>query len=45
MIIETTTGIFKGEIKLKVHNVEDVRQLCTELAKVENITSTSRVSE
>jgi GTP pyrophosphokinase len=45
MIIESTAGIFKGKIKLKVHNVEDVHQLCSELAKVENITSTFRISE
>jgi len=45
MIIETTKGIFNGTIKLRVHNVEDVQQMCARLSKVENITSAYRVSE
>ncbi|MDR0757149.1 MAG: RelA/SpoT family protein [Tannerella sp.] len=43
--VKTTSGIFEGKIKLNVHNVEDVQQLCTELSRVENITSAFRISE
>ncbi|MDR1406996.1 MAG: RelA/SpoT family protein [Tannerella sp.] len=45
LVIETTEGIFEGKIKLKVHNVEDVQQLCTTLSKMDHINSVYRISE
>ncbi|MDR1602578.1 MAG: RelA/SpoT family protein [Tannerella sp.] len=45
LVIKTMDGIFEGNIKLNVHNVEDVQQLCTKLSKIENITSAFRISE
>ena len=43
LIIESSGGVFEGKIKLKVHNVEDVRQLCFELGKLKNISLVSRI--
>ncbi|MDR1331480.1 MAG: RelA/SpoT family protein [Tannerella sp.] len=45
LVIETTDGIFEGRIRLKVHNVEDVRKLCTTLSKMDNILTAFRISE
>ncbi|MDR2120679.1 MAG: RelA/SpoT family protein [Tannerella sp.] len=43
--IKTMGGIFEGKIKLNVHNVEDVLQLCKSLSGLENITSAYRISD
>jgi GTP pyrophosphokinase len=41
--IETNDGIFEGKIQLWVHDVEDVKTICTNLQKIENIKSVSRI--
>jgi GTP pyrophosphokinase len=43
--IETNDGIFEGKIQLYVHDVEDVKTICANLLKLENIKSVSRVEE
>ena len=44
LLIETHDGIFKGEIKLEVHDAEDVQSICKKLKKLEGIDSVRRVS-
>lgn len=43
--IETNDGIFEGKIQLWVHDVEDVKELCMNLKKIENIKQANRVEE
>ncbi|MDR1644737.1 MAG: RelA/SpoT family protein [Tannerellaceae bacterium] len=45
LLIEAKDGVFEGKIKLKVHNVEDLQQLCVTLSKIENIKSVGRVAD
>jgi GTP pyrophosphokinase len=41
--IETNDGIFEGKIQLWVHDVDDVKTICNNLQKIENIKSVSRI--
>lgn len=41
--IETNEGIFEGKIQLYVHDVDDVKAICTNLRKIQNIQSVTRV--
>ncbi len=41
--IDTTDGIFEGKIQLYVHDVDDVRTICSNLRKINNIKSVTRV--
>jgi GTP pyrophosphokinase len=41
--IETNDGIFEGKIQLWVHDVDDVKTICGNLQKIENIKSVSRI--
>ena len=43
--IETEDGIFEGKIQLWVHDVEDVKTICNNLKKIQNIKQVSRVEE
>ena len=43
--IETTDGIFEGNIQLYVHDVDDVKTICNNLKKIQNIKQVSRVEE
>jgi GTP pyrophosphokinase len=45
LLIEAKDGVFEGKIKLKVHNVEDIQQLCLTLSKIKNIKSVGRVAD
>jgi GTP pyrophosphokinase len=45
LLIEAKDGVFEGKIKLKVHNVEDIQQLCLTLSKIKNIKSIGRVAD
>ncbi len=38
-------GIFEGRIQLWVHDVEDVKAICNNLKKIQNIKQVSRVEE
>jgi len=44
LLIETRDGIFKGEIQLEVHDVEDVRTICRDLKKLKDIDTVVRIS-
>ena len=44
LTIEAHDGIFQGEINLEVHDVEDVRTICRELKKINEIKSVTRIS-
>ena len=44
LLIETRDGIFKGEIQLEVHDVEDVQTICRDLKKLKDIDSVVRIS-
>ena len=44
LTIESHDGIFQGEINLEVHDVEDVRIICRELKKMDEIKSVTRIS-
>jgi GTP diphosphokinase / guanosine-3',5'-bis(diphosphate) 3'-diphosphatase len=37
LVFETKDGIFKGEIELYVHDVEDVNDLCMKISKITNV--------
>ena len=41
--IETEDGIFEGKIQLYVHDVDDVKAICTNLRKIKNIQLVTRV--
>jgi GTP pyrophosphokinase len=43
--METNDGIFEGKIQLWVHDVQDVKTICTNLKKIKNIKQVSRVEE
>ena len=45
LTIETNDGIFKGKIQLWVHDVEDVKTICNNLKKIQNIKQVNRVEE
>ncbi|MBQ9558549.1 MAG: bifunctional (p)ppGpp synthetase/guanosine-3',5'-bis(diphosphate) 3'-pyrophosphohydrolase [Bacteroidaceae bacterium] len=42
--IEASEGIFQAEINLEVHDVEDVRTICRDLKKIDEIKSVTRIS-
>jgi GTP pyrophosphokinase len=44
LLIEAKDGVFESKIKLKVHNVEAIQQLCLTLSKIKNIKSVGRVA-
>jgi GTP pyrophosphokinase len=41
--IEANDGIFEGKIQLWVHDVDDVKTICNNLQKIENIKAVSRI--
>ena len=41
--IETTDGIFEGNIQLYVHDVDDVKTICNNLKQIQNIKRVTRV--
>lgn len=43
LTIETNDGIFEGKIQLWVHDVEDVRMICSNLRKIQNIKQVNRI--
>lgn len=45
LAIETDDGIFEGKIQLWVHDVEDVKAICNNLKKIQNIKQVNRVEE
>ena len=45
LTIETEDGIFEGKIQLWVHDVNDVKTICNNLKKIQNIKQVSRVEE
>ena len=45
LTIETEDGIFGGKIQLWVHDVDDVKTICNNLKKIQNIKQVSRVEE
>ena len=45
LTIETEDGIFEGKIQLWVHDVDDVKTVCNNLKKIQNIKQVSRVEE
>ena len=45
LAIETNDGIFEGKIQLWVHDVEDVKTICNNLKKIQNIKQVNRVVE
>ena len=45
LTIETEDGIFEGKIQLWLHDVDDVKTICNNLKKIQNIKQVSRVEE
>ena len=45
LTIETEDGIFEGKIQLWVHDVDDVKTICNNLKKIQNIKQVSRIEE
>lgn len=45
ILIETYDGIFEGTIRLRVHDVDDIKVICDNLKKVNNVRSVVRVDE
>lgn len=45
LTIETNEGIFEGKIQLWVHDSDDVKAICTNLRKVENIKQVTRIED
>ena len=43
--IEAKDGVFEGKIKMMVHNVEDIQNICVTLAKNTHIKSVARVAD
>ena len=44
-LIEANDGMFEGQVKLRVHDVEDIQKLCVRLAKIKNLQSVSRIAD
>ena len=45
LAIETNDGIFEGKIQLWVQDVEDVKTICNNLKKIQNIKQVNRMEE
>ena len=45
LTIEAKDGVFEGKIKMMVHNVEDIQNICVTLAKNTHIKSVARVAD
>jgi GTP pyrophosphokinase len=45
LTLEAKDGVFEGRIKMKVHDVEDIQQICVVLSKIKNIKSVARVAD
>ena len=45
LTIETNDGIFEGKIQLWVHDVDDVKTICNNLKKIQNIKQANRIEE
>lgn len=43
LAIETTDGIFEGNLQLYVHDVDDVKSICNNLKQIQNIKQVTRV--
>jgi GTP pyrophosphokinase len=43
--VEVKDGVFKSEIKLLVHDVEDIQKMCLSISKLESIDSVIRVDD
>lgn len=44
LLIEAHDGIFRGEIDLEVHDMDDVKEICNKLKKLKDINSVTRIS-
>lgn len=44
LTIETNDGVFRGEIQLEVHDVEDVQNIITDLKKIDELHEVTRIS-
>jgi GTP pyrophosphokinase len=45
ILIEAHDGIFEGTIRLRVHDVDDIKTICENLKKLNNVRSVVRVDE
>lgn len=45
ILIEANDGIFSGTIRLRVHDVDDIKVICDNLKKINNVRSVVRVDE
>jgi GTP pyrophosphokinase len=45
ILIEAHDGIFEGTIRLRVHDVDDIKTICDNLKKLNNIRSVVRIDE
>ena len=45
LLIEAKDGVFEGQIKMLVHNVEDIQKMCITLGKIKNIKSVARIAD
>lgn len=45
LLIEAKDGVFEGKIKMKVHDVEDIQQMCVKLSKISHVKSVGRVAD
>ena len=45
ILIETHDGIFDGTIRLRVHDVDDIKTICDNLKKLNNVRSVVRIDE
>ena len=43
LTIESNDGIFDGKIQLYVHDVNDVKTICNNLKKINEVKSVSRI--
>jgi GTP pyrophosphokinase len=43
ILIEAYDGIFEGTIRLRVHDVDDIKVICDNLKKINNVRSVVRV--
>lgn len=44
LAIDTGNGVFKGEIQMEVYDADDVKNICRDLKKIEEIESVTRIS-
>ncbi|MDR1746345.1 MAG: RelA/SpoT family protein [Tannerella sp.] len=45
LLLDTKDGVFEGTIKMLVHSVKDIQEMCQTISKIKNIQSVARIAD